>query len=210
MTRPARSSSALDHAARHRVELAASPFPEGLSDSELVKRIHLGDAEAFEWLFHTYYEALCKYVLRYVESAAIAEELVQETFARVWERRTAWEVRGNVRSYLYGAARNRALTHLRHVRVVARSQDRVQHEGAFGGRAVAQSDEQVRMDDMAQALARAVESLPPRQRQAYTLRWQHELPVAEIAVLMGVSVKCIEAQLTSALKTIRRALAAFF
>jgi RNA polymerase sigma-70 factor (ECF subfamily) len=209
MTQPVPSHGVPDDAEQHRADPLAPRPAEAPSDNELVARVRLGDAEAFEQLFHTYYEPLCAFVLGYVGSPAAAEDVVQETFVRIWERRTEWDVRGKVRSYLYSAVRNRALTQLRHTRVVARTQERTQREVTLGGRAPAQSDERVRMDEMAQALARAIDRLPARRRQAYTLRWQHELSMAEIAGVMGVTVKCAEAHLAAASKAIREALAKF-
>lgn len=193
---------------------ANSPEPplraERPRDAELATRVRLGDASAFEELFHAHYEPLCAFVLGYVGSAETAEDVVQEMFAKLWERRGEWDVRGSVRSYLYGAARNRALSHLRHARVAARWAEGALREIDARGPAQASADEQVRTDELAQALARAVERLPARRRQAYTLRWQHNLSLAEIAAVMGVTVKCVELQLASASKAVREALADFF
>jgi RNA polymerase sigma factor (sigma-70 family) len=115
-----------------------------------------------------------------------------------------------VRSYLYGAARNRALSHLRHARVVARWTESTIREIGARGLSGSSADDRLRSDELAWALARAVERLPPRRRQAYTLRWQYDLSLAEIAAVMGVTVKCVELQLASASKAVREALAEFF
>lgn len=178
-------------------------------DAELVARVRVGDPDAFEALFHAHYEPLCAFVLAYVRSAEAAEDVVQDLFAKLWERRGDWEVRGTVRSYLYSAARNRALSELRHGRVVARWEAGTLREIGARGPAGTAADERVRTDELARALSRAIEHLPPRRRQAYTLRWQHDLSLAEIAAVMEVSVKCVELQLASASKAIREAVAEF-
>lgn len=72
----------------------------------------LGDAAAFEHLFQAYYEPLCAFAFRYVQSAAIAEDIVQDIFTQLWECRTTWAIQGSPRSYLCSAVRNRALMHL--------------------------------------------------------------------------------------------------
>jgi len=178
-------------------------------DAELVARVRLGDASAFEALFHAYYEPLCGFVLGYVRSAEVAEDVVQGLFAYLWERRAEWEVRGTPRSYLYCAARNRALSLLRHDRVAARWEAGALREITSRPGAKPSADDRVRSHELAEALARAVERLPPRRRQAYTLRWQHDLSLAEIASVMEVTVKCVELQLASASKAIREALGEF-
>jgi RNA polymerase sigma-70 factor (ECF subfamily) len=150
-------------------------------------------------------------VLGYVRAPEIAEEIVQEIFANVWERRAEWVVKDSVRSYLYGSARNRALSHLKHTRVAAqweaialRDLEVARDVGGAG------ADERVRTQDFARALVRAIERLPMRRRQAYTLRWQHQLPLSEIARVMGVTVKCVELHLAAASKVLRAELTEFF
>lgn len=209
MTRPIPTHDLPDDDVPDQDAFAAEFRAEPSRENELVARVRLGDMDAFEQLFHAYYEPLCAFVTGYVNAPEIAEDVVQGMFARLWERRTEWDVRGTVRSYLYVSARNRALTHLRHARVIARSEERVVRELHARGRAPAHADADVRTDELAEALARAVERLPARRRQAYTLRWQHDLSLAEIATVMGVTVKCVELQLSSASKAVREAVAEF-
>src|SRR6266516_5130210 len=94
-----------DTAARDRREL------------EWLERLRTGDEEAFESLFRAYVEPLCAFAYSYVESEPAAQEIVQDLFARLWERRDSLEVPRNVQAYLYGATRNRAINHLRNRRV---------------------------------------------------------------------------------------------
>jgi len=77
-----------------------------------------------------------------------------------------------------------------------------------GGRFV-YSETRFGTSELAEALAHPIERLPPRRRQAYTLRWQHDLSLVEIATVMDVSVKCVELQLASASKAVREALRDF-
>ncbi len=182
---------------------------ESEGDAELAARVRSGDMGAFETLFHAHYDRLCAFVLGYVDSRETAEDLVQELFARLWERRAEWEVRGSVRGYLYAAARNRALSHLRHARVVARWTESTVRDIGLKGPSASSADDEVRSKELAAAIARAVGRLPPRRRQAYTLRWQHDLSLAEIAAVMGVTVKCVELHLAGASKAVREVVAEF-
>jgi len=68
--------------------------------------------ERFAVLFRERYAELCHFVLQFVRSRPVAEELVQDLFLRIWERRQSWEEELPSRSYLYQAARNRALDDL--------------------------------------------------------------------------------------------------
>src|SRR5687768_9374829 len=100
----------------------ASATPNG--DDALAALIAAGEAGAFETLFKAYYNPLCVFAERYVRSAAIAEELVEDTFFWLWEHRADWQVKpGGVKPYLYRAVRNRALRQLARGQVASREQE---------------------------------------------------------------------------------------
>ena len=65
--------------------------------------------ERFAMLFRARYAELCQFVLQFVRSRSVAEELVQDLFLRIWERRQSWEQELPSRSYLYQAARTARL-----------------------------------------------------------------------------------------------------
>ena len=87
-------------------------------ERDWVARIRGGDAPAFEALFHAYHAPLCAFANRLVGVRDLAEEIVQEVFLYIWERRETWDVRSSVKSYLFTAVRNAAMSYLRHERVV--------------------------------------------------------------------------------------------
>ncbi len=68
-----------------------------------------GLRERFAVLFRERYPELCHFVLQFVRSRSVAEELVQDLFLRIWERRQSWEQELPSRSYLYQAARTARL-----------------------------------------------------------------------------------------------------
>ena len=68
-------------------------------------------------LFRTFGPELRLFLARYVGSPAVAEDLVQDLFLAIWDRRDTVRVRGSVRTYLFAAARNRALNHLKRERI---------------------------------------------------------------------------------------------
>ncbi len=181
-------------------------------EATLVARIRVGDESAFEELFHAYYDALCAFAVGFVASPHVAEELVHDVLLRIWERREQWEVREELRCYLYRAVRNRALNALKRAQVAARWQEAAALDSSIAGigQAPAHADEVARTHDLVSALDRALQQLPERQRQAYLLRWQHELPYSAIASIMGVAEKTVESTLTRATKGLRKALDAFF
>ncbi len=178
-----------------------------LDAESLLPLVRAGDERAFEAIFREYYAALCGLVTTMTQSRDLAEEIVQNVFLRIWATRTRWEVRGSVRSYLFGAVRNEALNHLKRDRLErqwvedAREDEEVPLHGS-----IPSPDAVLDGAELSDAVRRAVEQLPPRARMAVQLRWQGQLRHAEIAEIMGISVKGVENQLGRALEALRRML----
>src|SRR5687767_7989299 len=84
-----------------------------IRDELLVSRIREGDDSAFEVLFREYHESLTRFAHSYVSDPEAAEGIVSDVFLAVWERRINWTPERGAAAYLFGAVRNRALTHER-------------------------------------------------------------------------------------------------
>ncbi len=165
--------------------------------ADVVERLRNGDVEAFELLFRTHAQSLIAFAARYVRSRDAAEDLVQDVFRRLWERRASWAVHSTPRGFLYTAVRNDALNTLRHERVVEESENEILwQEGdwvpGFAQGAAAPADAGVLADEIEMALARAIDGLPQRAQQAYRLQRDHGLSYVEIAEVMGVTAKSVE------------------
>jgi RNA polymerase sigma-70 factor (family 1) len=166
--------------------------------------IRAGDPSAFETLFHAYYAPLCSFAYRYLGARDLAEEIVQEVFLSIWERRESWDVRTSVRSYLLTSVRNAALSYLRHERVVRRRQAEVRdsHES------VAASPEACALEaETVVAVRQAIARLPDRCRLVFTLHREQGLTYTEVAEALGISPRTVEVQIGRALKSLRKALA---
>lgn len=174
-----------------------------LQDVLLVRRIRDGDSATFDALFQSFYSGLCGFVSHQVGSPQVAEELVQEVFADLWRRRREWDPHGPVKRYLYRAAKNQALNHLRHRRVEDRSREQV----LKSLRRHQQTPEDVlRFVELSTLVHGAIEQLPERCRQVFLLSRKSGLSYAEIAELLEISVKTVETQMGRALKAIRSVL----
>lgn len=168
-------------------------------------RIRAGDVAAFEALFRAYHRRLVAYVEGYVHSSEAAEEVVQDVFFGIWNRREQWELRGSVRGYLYASARNAALNYGRRKRLETRGLERVGADplGVVAPLPERGAQDRLEREEVAAEVRRAVQSLPERSRQVVMLRWEQGLKYAEIAEVMGISVKGVENQLARAVKTLR-------
>jgi len=187
----------------------ASPFraPTVTADSEAdcVARIRAGDAHAFEVVFKRLYNPLCVFATHLLGSAAGAEDIVDDVFCRIWQRHDAWEIRVSIKHYLYTAVRNRALEHLARQRRerlwTARATRRA--EPVLMAAPAGAADEHLVAAESALIVARALERLPARCREAFVLHRQHGLSYHEIAAVMGISIKTVEKHLVRAVKALR-------
>ena len=206
MSAHAQATTAVDHHPRTR-SARANSLPPGPSSRLPAAREGL----SLEALFHTYRAKLCTFALGYVGCTDVAEEVVEDVFLRLWEQRENLPKCNSPKSYLYTAVRNQALKHLAHERVVRKSLAIVQREGHAPGMSQppASAEDQVQATELAAAFQYAIEQLPARCREAYTLHRQHGLSYAAIAERMGVSVRTVDTQLARATKVLRRNLAAW-
>lgn len=170
-----------------------------------------GDPAAFATLFRRYYDALCAFAEGLVASSDDAEEVVEEVFVRLWERRDRLNVRVSVKAYLYSATRNQALNQLRRVATEKRWVDRVVRVGETPGLGEAPPGvvEALYAADLARAVEAAIPKLSERCRQVFLLHRRHGLTYAEIADSLGISPKTVENHLGRALKELRGLLGHF-
>ncbi len=199
----------VDASTRERLPLALV----GDDEQMLVARVRAGDAEAFEGLFRAYYGPLASFAYSYTQSREMAEEIVQDVLLSVWEQRETWDVTQRVRAYLYAGVRNQALNRIRHQRVAERVESRLRAAAVDAeselAAALPPADAAMHEAELQDAIRRAVDALPARCRQAFVLNRQHGMSHAEIAELMGTTVRTVEAQVYKARQLLRVALAAW-
>jgi RNA polymerase sigma-70 factor (ECF subfamily) len=182
-------------------------------EHSLVARVRAGDPRAFETIFRAHHPALCDFVYRYTRSRAEAEEIVHDVFARIWERRAEWIVHGELRTYLFGAARNRAFNALKRLVVDRRWRDGARQDAVRGapgwatGTVVNGAEERLEAEEVDAVIERTLAGLSDRCRLAVTLRWRRQLTYAEIAEAMGISIKTVEIYITRGTKVVRAAYA---
>ena len=191
---------------RESIAIATGDLSIPSREAAWVECIRAGDPAAFEALFHAYHAPLCAFAYRYLEARDLAEEIVQEIFLFVWERRETWEVRTSVKSYLFTAVRNAALSYLRHERVVRRREAETVER--FDGPSAGADAEAAAAETLA-AVQQAVSRLPERCRLVFTLHREQGLTYSEVAEVLGISPKTVETQMGRALRSLRKALAGF-
>jgi RNA polymerase sigma-70 factor, ECF subfamily len=176
-----------------------------VTDADLLARLRSGEHDAFDALFRQWYEPVVRVAHRILRDQGVAEEVTQDVFLELWRRRDSLPDGSSVPAYLMQSARNRALNHLRHLKVQQKSQVFLEalHEPSVA------ADTEARSTELIAAIHEAVTALPPRTREVFTLSRERNLRYAEIADLLGISVKAVEANMSRALRHLRERLARF-
>ncbi len=180
--------------------LAAEPVPG--SDADLVKRMHARDAEALAATFDRYGRVVFSVILRVVRDSATAEDLVQETFLRVWNRVCGFDIRkGSMGPWVLAIAHNCAIDYLRssvgrHRQVVAF--DETDHPALH-----TDMEREILGSDRDRQIKAAVSKLAPHQRQAIELSYFGGLSQLEVAAKMGHPLGTVKTWVRMALKNLR-------
>jgi RNA polymerase sigma-70 factor (ECF subfamily) len=180
------------------------------SDRALAERAVRGDAEAFGELYRRYERPIFNFILRSTRQRALAEELLQETFMRVWYAgRTFDAVHGAFRPWLYKIALNALRSELRKVRYATEHVPIEDSEAQVSG-TQAPEDPASRLDlsRQARAVARALNTLPPFLREVVILRCYQQLKFSEIAEITGAPEGTLRARFHRAVAALRASLGA--
>jgi RNA polymerase sigma-70 factor (ECF subfamily) len=174
-----------------------------LTDRDLLDRLREGDHDAFDAIFRAHYPSLVALAERMLRQRAVAEEIAQDVMLELWKRRATLTFDVSLRAYLFQATRNRVLNHLRHEKVERQGQLVASQEPLVQPRPHAVLTE----EEIDGAVREAVATLPDRCREVFELSRVQGLRYAEIAAIMGISVKTVEAQMGKALRVLRDRLA---
>lgn len=163
----------------------------------LLRRIKEGDQVAFKELFDTYFTPLTRFIHYLTNDQHASEELTLDIFTYLWDNRETFEIKLSIKAYLFQAARNRAINWLKQKQVTVSIDDIDADELSADSSAV-------ETEELYTLIQAAVLNLPDRCRQVFTLSREESMTNKEIADRLGISVKTVEAQITTALRRIKK------
>lgn len=171
-----------------------------VSDNDLIDRLAAGDERAFDELYGRYFTRLYNYAFQKTGDAYMTQEVVQELFIHLWQRRERLAISGVVSAYLFASARNLIIDQIRketsrscHADVFARHQPQ----------ATNQTEEQLRFDELHQTYERLLDQLPDKCRQVFSLS-REGTSHRDIASQLSISEKTVEQHITRALRLLRQ------
>lgn len=169
---------------------------------ETIKQLREGSYEAFDILYNVYADSLYGFALLHTKSVVQAEDIVQETFLKLWNMRYSLSEEGSFKSMLFTIAKN-------HVIDVFRQQiNRADFEDYISfcedeNLSDTTSIDKIYYDDFVEKLAISKQKLTPAQRNIFEWSREEGLSNAEIACKAGLSEQTVKNHLSSALKVLR-------
>ena len=156
-------------------------------EKELLLQVARGDEHAFSELFNTYHQHLGTHIYRITESVELAEEVVQDTFLKIWLNRSALASVQNFKAYLFVISKNHALNCLRKL-----AKERIAQKSIEDSAVALEIPNIVDNNDYYNLLDEAIDHLPPQQQKVYLLSRHDRLKYDEIANKMGLSRETVK------------------
>ncbi len=146
--------------------------------------------------FHAYYRQLCLHALHFMGNTEEAEDVVQETFVSLWDKREQIETIKSLKSYLYTAVRNNCLTRIRDAKPTTSLE-------VLPTDALLPEEEQEMRAEMEARIWKMIDELPERRREIFLLAKRDGMSYKEIAEQTGLTVKTVENHVFRAMQSLR-------
>jgi RNA polymerase sigma-70 factor (ECF subfamily) len=172
-----------------------------------IPSLRKGEKKAFEEIYREFYGMIFHLCLQYLNDERISEELVQDTFMKLWEVRQGLGDNDNIRNFLYTITKNNCLNYLRNQKVILRHKDYVRYQEArFHYDSLSKLGNYLEYEELKEKIDTAIQKLPSEIQETFVYSRHKNLKYKEIAMAQEISVKTVEARISKALRILREAL----
>jgi RNA polymerase sigma-70 factor (ECF subfamily) len=171
---------------------------DGYTDDQLLEGIRKADHDVFTALYSRHFQGLMLAALKYVKDTAIAEELVQDIFLKMWEEPAHLASAASLQAYLFRSVINHAINYVNRQKNIAQHHLRIADE-------TSQEYIETIIEDHAlkELLYREIEQLPEQCRKVFKMSRFQDMKYKEIAATLGIAEKTVENHIVNALRTLR-------
>lgn len=162
--------------------------------------------KGFELAYHQYSQKLFRIAFNIIKDRAIVEELVQNVYCSLWEKKDSLELKGPLENYIVRAVKLAALDH---IRTKMTHQNHLRSSLAEHSKSTTCTENQVMFNELSQTLLQLTEQLPHQCRQVFRLSREKGMTIREISSALFIAEKTVEAHLTKALKFLRKELSEY-
>ena len=179
-------------------------------EKRILKELKYGSKKAFEYVFKTYYDPLCRYAEEILKDRDQSEDVVETLFIIIWEDRKKIDIHTSFRSYLYRSTYNACLNVIRKRKSESKYRDFFLNHADFskshdyGSSSYPLSG--IIEKEMEGGIAKVIDALPPQCKKIFIMSRVDDLSHQEIADRLDLSVNTVKSQIMNALKKIQIAL----
>ena len=169
-----------------------------------ITALRKGEKKAYEEIYTEFFGVLYHLCFQYLHHEKVAEELVQDTFLKLWEIRETLNEQINIRSFLYTITKNNCLNHLRNQKISLKHLENMKYlEMQFNYEALEKLGDYIQFEELRSKIDDAISKLPAEVIETFKLSRIEELSYKEIADRQGISIKTVEARISKALRILR-------
>lgn len=179
-------------------------------EQQLISKVQSGDRSAFEMLFKTYYKPLVYIAESILHDGALAEEVVQDVFVKIWKAGNTLSIEKSLYSYLTGMARNRSVDYIRNrersIKTVSMDDEEIRIKLLYlESDSIAEGDIPLQSPEL-DRVKQAIEQLPTQCKQIFLLSRIEDYSYSEIAEKMQISVSTVKTQMGRAMQKLKNLL----
>lgn len=171
------------------------------SDEQLFDLVKNGDARAFHSLYDRLFYPLLSHALQKVKAKEDAQDLTQDLFMNIWNKREHIIIKGRVVNFLFASLRNSIINFYIKTKKQGEREELFEY---FKGHFEETTDRTIHKNELEQIIQEAIDSLPLKMKQIYLLSRNQELSNKEIAELMTLSELTVKKQIANALKILKK------
>lgn len=173
---------------------------EEVRQKELIRLLNLGNETAFNELYKIYIKPVYKKILFIVKEEEIAEELSQDLFIKIWQKRKEIDPEKSFKSFLYTIAHNLVYDYLRKV---ARDKQLLNRLMVNAVDYYLHTEEVFQARETQKILTEAIEKLPPQGKQVFTLCKLEGKSYEEVSRLMGITVATVNSHMVKSSRFVK-------
>lgn len=170
------------------------------TDQEILTSLAASDARAFDFLYQKFFSKLYAAAYKRLQNRELTEEVIQDLFISLWERRKKLEINTTIEAYLFSSVKYLVIAQYKKNNLFEQYSDNPlpSEDSNF-------TEQMVAFDELNEAYQQALQALPERCREIFLMK-RTGLSQREISERLDISEKTVENQMTKALKILREAL----
>lgn len=176
------------------------------SDHELTNLLKSGDHIAYNEIYKRFQGLLYIYACKIIKDTDEAEDIVQEVFLYLWDKRYTITIKTSISAYLYNAVRYKFLNLLDHKKIRL---NYIESFSLFIDQGECITDHYIRQKEFSKVIEQEISALPDKMREVFELSRKYNLSRKEISETLNISEKTVKNQINNALKILRGRLSLF-